>query len=118
MNMSLKEILNAADNIIPLEGEIRGLVRREFPSPDRQSNKPDAAASAESLNGLIQRVTGASTEQIDQVIIELQGLRKMLCGEGDRLNGEIARYASVNQAAMAAMTVIGNSLKQLTALSN
>ncbi len=82
MDMSLKEILSAADKIMPLEGEIRGLVRHDFASP-RKGNEIDAAACAERLNGLIQRVAGASTEQIDQVIIELQSLRKMLSGKSD-----------------------------------
>jgi hypothetical protein len=51
-------------------------------------------------------------EEIDRVILELQGVRDMLRNEGERVSREIAGYASLNHAAMTAMKVIGDSLKQ------
>ena len=51
-------------------------------------------------------------EEIDRVILELQGVRDMLRSEGERVSREIAGYASLNHAAMTAMKVIGDSLKQ------
>jgi hypothetical protein len=51
-------------------------------------------------------------EEIDRVILELQGVRNMLHNEGERVSREIAGYASLSRSAMTAMKVIGDSLKQ------
>jgi hypothetical protein len=51
-------------------------------------------------------------DEIDRVIIELQSVREMLRKEGERVNREIAGYASLSHSAMTAMRVIGDSLKQ------
>src|SRR3972149_1874426 len=67
---------------------------------------------ADNLNALSRRVSGASMEEIDRVILELQGVRDMLRNEGERVSREIAGYASLSHAAMTAMKVIGDSLKQ------
>jgi hypothetical protein len=66
----------------------------------------------DNLNALIRRVSGASMEEIDRVILELQGVREMLRSEGERVGREIAGYASLSHAAMTAMKVIGDSLTQ------
>ena len=67
---------------------------------------------ADNLNALIKRVSSASMEEIDRVILELQGVRDMLRNEGERVSREIAGYASLSHASMTAMKVIGDSLKQ------
>ena len=69
-------------------------------------------AAAENLNALIRRVAGASMEEIDRVILELQGVRDMLRNEGERVSRELAGYASLSHASMTAMKVIADSLKQ------
>ena len=94
------------------EGEIREFVRRDV-APRRE--RPDAPAEApitDNLNGLIRRVSGASMEEIDRVIAELQTVRDMLRHEGERVSREIAGYASLSHAAMTAMKVIGESVQQ------
>jgi hypothetical protein len=80
----------------------------------RQRSEGDVAAdpAAENLNALIRRVAGASMEEIDRVILELQGIRDMLRSEGERVSRELAGYASLSHASMTAMKVIGDSLKQ------
>jgi hypothetical protein len=65
-----------------------------------------AARPAANLDSLIQRVAGASIDEIDEVISELKWLRDALHREGERLSGDIARYARLNQSLMAAMKVI------------
>jgi hypothetical protein len=97
-----------------VEGEIREFVRRDVSFLRRQRNDADAGSDpvSDNLNSLIRRVSGASMEEIDRVILELQGVRDMLRGEGERVSREIAGYASLNHAAMTAMTVIADSLKQ------
>jgi hypothetical protein len=96
------------------EGEIREFVRRDVALSRRQRNDPETAGDpvADNLNTLIRRVSGASMEEIDRVILELQGVRQMLRDEGDRVSREIAGYASLSHAAMTAMTVIADSLTQ------
>jgi len=96
------------------EGEIREFVRRDVATLRRQRSEGDDAAdpAAENLNALIRRVAGASMEEIDRVILELQGIRDMLRSEGERVSRELAGYASLSHASMTAMKVIGDSLKQ------
>lgn len=96
------------------EGEIREFVRRDVaflrrqPRPVTTENEP----VSNNLNSLIRRVSGASMEEIDRVILELQGVRDMLRHEGERVTREVAGYASLSHAAMTAMKVIGDSLTQ------
>jgi hypothetical protein len=96
------------------EGEIREFVRRDVALLRQQRLDGEAAAGpiADNLSALIRRVSGASMEEIDRVILELQGVRDMLRHEGDRVGREIAGYASLNHAAMTAMKVIADSVMQ------
>ena len=96
------------------EGEIREFVRRDVATLRRQRNETDAPPdpAAENLNALIRRIAGASMEEIDRVILELQGVRDLLRSEGERVSRELAGYASLSHASMTAMKVIGDSLKQ------
>lgn len=94
------------------EGEIREFVRRDGGAGQRPRSEPDQPPdpATENLNGLIRRVSGASMEEIDRVIGELQSVRDMLRNEGDRVSREISGYASLSHAAITAMRVIGDSL--------
>jgi hypothetical protein len=88
---------------------------REFVLRDAgRRHEGDAAADppVENLNPLIRRFAGASMEEIDQVIFELQRVRDMLHSESDRLSREIVRYESLNQHLMTGMKVIAENLKQ------
>lgn len=95
------------------EGEIREFVRRDV-APRRAAGGDAAPLEpvADNLNALIRRVSGASMEEIDRVIAELQTVRDMLRHEGERVSREIAGYASLSHAAMTAMKVIGESVTQ------
>jgi hypothetical protein len=109
----LGEIDQAAANAF--EGEIREFVRRDVAFLRRPRNETDNQPQepvAENLNALIRRVSGASMDEIDRVIAELQSVRDMLQAEGERVNREIAGYASLSHAAMTAMKVIGDSITQ------
>ena len=96
------------------EGEVREFIRRDvaFLRQQRTDVEPAGEPVSNNLNSLIRRVSDASMEEIDRVILELQGVRNMLRNEGDRVSREIAGYASLSHAAMTAMKVIGDSLKQ------
>src|SRR4051812_23923460 len=106
----LGDINQAAASAV--EGEIREFVRRDVAHLRRQRTGAEPDPVSDNLNSLIRRVSGASMEEIDRVILELQGVRDMLRNEGERVSREIAGYASLSHAAVTAMKVIGDSLKQ------
>jgi hypothetical protein len=92
-----------------VEGEIRAFVRRDIsvfrrPRPDGSEDAVDNA------NSIIDRVSGASVNEIERVMSELAGVRDMLRSEGERVQREIAGYASLSQAAMTSMKIIADSL--------
>jgi len=96
------------------EGETREFVRSDVLVLHRQRSEVDAAddRAADSLNTLVRRIAGASMEEIERVILELQGVRDTLRSEGERVSRELSGYASLSHASMTAMKVIGDSLKQ------
>ena len=97
-----------------LEGEIREFVRRDVSSLHRQQSEADPAndPAAENLNELIRRVARASIEEIDRVIIELQGVRDMVRSEGERVSREITSYATLSQHLTTGMKVVAENLMQ------
>ena len=94
------------------EGEIREFVRRDVSFWRRQQQQPAAEAVVESVNSLIQRVSGASVEEIERVIGELQTVRDTLRAEGERVQREISGYANLSQQAMSSMKIISDSLSR------
>ena len=96
-----------------VEGEIRGFVRKEFaaarrPLPILEGGEQGAGQ----VNSLIQRVAGASVQEIEKLISELQGLRDYLRSEGDRVQREIAGYVHLSDAAMKSTKIISDSVAQ------
>lgn len=98
------------------EGEIREFVRRDvsFLRRQRPDNavEPADAGNGAGVNAMIKRVSSASMEEIDRVILELQGVRDMLRNEGERVTREISGFASLSHAAITSMRVIAESLEQ------
>jgi hypothetical protein len=96
------------------EGEIREFVRRDIPFLRRPLQEADAESgpASENLNSLIRRISNASMEEIDRVVVELQNVREMLRHEGERIGREIGGYASLSHAALTTMKVISESLQQ------
>ena len=97
-----------------VESETHQFVRRGARSRQRLRSEKDAAASepGDNLNLLIQRVTAASTEEIDRIVLELYDVRDVLRSQGEHVCQNISSYASLNHTAMTAMKVIGENLKQ------
>lgn len=79
----------------------------------RQSDEIDPANSAtENLNVLIRQVSGASMEEIDRLIFELQDVRDTVRAEGERVSREIAGFARLSHAIMSATKSITDTLQQ------
>jgi phytoene/squalene synthetase len=92
------------------EGDIREFIRRDV----AQGRRPHEAGQTgvENATNLIDRVAGASIEEIDRLILELQSMREMLHREGERVRHELSNYAGLSQSAMHAMKVIADTLAQ------
>ncbi len=114
----LERMNDVDDAVSAFEGEIREFVRRDVSGqrrPREQAGPPHPngdETSADNVNALIQRVSGASMDEIDRVVSELRNMREMLRTEGERVSREISGYAGLSHAAMTAMKVIGESLSQ------
>jgi hypothetical protein len=108
-----REAAQAPTDVAGFEGEIREFIRRDVTPVRRVRGEPQTAETAtEHVNMLLARVAGASMEEIDRVILELQSIRDMLRSEGERVTRDIAGYASLSHAAMTSMRVIADSLEQ------
>ena len=83
-----------------------------IPLRRRRDDIDPANSASENLNVLIRRVSGASMEEIDRLLFELQGLRETLCTKGERVSREIAEFARLSHAAMAATKIIADTLDQ------
>ncbi len=79
----------------------------------RQAEPSDAEMSANNLGTLLRRVSEASTHEIENLIGELQTLRKKLQTNGDRIQRDIAEYAELSQQVMQLTTIISESVKKL-----
>jgi hypothetical protein len=94
------------------EGQIKEFVRRDITF--RRKPRPDNAgdSAVEHINSAIQRVAGASFDDIDLVIAALQVMKETLRQEGERVQREIVGYASLSHSATTSMKVIAESLDQ------
>lgn len=95
------------------EGEIREFIRRDV-SMRRPTRSEDGGndAGVESISNLIDRVSGASVEEIDRLVAQLQSMREMLHREGERVRRELTGYAGLSQSAMTSMKIISDTLAQ------
>lgn len=60
--------------------------------------RSEADSAIEYLNALMRRVSGASMEDIDRVILDLESVRARLRNEGRRVSREVADYESLSHA--------------------
>jgi len=101
------------------EGEIREFVRKDVaPWRSKRPETPADIPATDNVSMLVQRVAGASLGEIDHVMDELRTMREFLRAEGDRVQREIAGYATVSQAAAASMKVISESMEQWRTAAN
>ena len=111
--------LTAASEV---EAGIRDFVRNDIaylrrPAPSMAGGTdapadPNAEATVNSVNSLIQRVAGTSLAEIENLISELESLRDLLHAEGQRVQREISGYAQLSQAAMKSTRMIADNVSQ------
>src|SRR5262249_21968369 len=111
--MTIAEPLASGEDKL-LESEIGRKIRIERTEASfRQTESGDVEPSAENLGNLLRRVSKASMGEIDNLISELQTLRRKLQTDGDRIERDIAKYAELNQQVMQLTTIISDSVKKL-----
>jgi len=81
----------------------------------RQFEMGDGQTSADNLGVLVRRVSESSTQQIENLVGELQTLRKKLYSDGNRIQREIEEHAVLNQQIMQLTTIIFESMSRLPA---
>jgi hypothetical protein len=85
---------------------------RNVTSPETAPLEPNADATVNNVNSLIQRVAGTSLAEIEKLIAELESLRDLLHAEGQRVQREISGYAQLSQAAMKSTRMISENVTQ------
>ena len=68
--------------------------------------------SGKDLGTLLGRVTERSTREVDNLIDELQELRKKVT-DRDRIQGEIARHSELSRGVMQLTSIISDNVKKL-----
>jgi hypothetical protein len=96
-----------------LGGNVRALTRTSEAS--HRSGNASGEMSGDNLGTLLRRVSEASTREIETLIDELHGLRKKLENQGERIQSDIAKYASLSQGVMQLTTAISENVKRLPA---
>jgi hypothetical protein len=69
--------------------------------------------TATELSTLLGRVSGATTREIDDLIGDLQLLRRKLQADGNRIQRDITEYASLSQSVMQLTKIVSDSVKKL-----
>jgi hypothetical protein len=79
----------------------------------RQVGNSDDEMSPNDLGTLLRRVSETSIREIEELIVELERLRKKLQTDGDRIQRDIAAYAELSQRVMQLTSIISDSVKKL-----
>jgi hypothetical protein len=95
---------------VETEGNIREL---RDTAAFRPSESLDGGTTANDLGNLLDRVSGTSTKEIDNLIDDLQTLRKKLQADSNRIQRDIAEYASLSQSVMQLTKIVSDSVKKL-----
>jgi hypothetical protein len=95
-----------------VRNDIAYLRRPQVASPETAPLEPNADATVNNVNSLIQRVAGTSLAEIEKLISELESLRDLLHAEGQRVQREISGYAQLSQAAMKSTRMIAENVTQ------
>jgi hypothetical protein len=104
-----REIEKSAE--VDVEGNIRELARGSAALRPAETGEVDMTAN--NLGALLQRVSGTSAREIDNLIGELQSLREKLRTDGSRLQRDITEYASLSQQVMQVTKIISESVRKL-----
>jgi hypothetical protein len=80
--------------------------------PFRQTESDDDT-TANNLSAMLDRVSGTSTKEIDNLIGDLHAIRKKLQADSNRIQRDIAEYAALSQSVMQLTKIVSDSIKKL-----
>lgn len=109
-NVAVAEVEDGIREFV--RNDIAYLRRPQVASPDTAPIDPNAEATVNNVNSLIQRVAGTSLAEIEKLIAELESLRDLLHAEGQRVQREISGYAQLSHAAMKSTRMIADNVTQ------
>jgi hypothetical protein len=84
----------------------------------RQAESGDYEISANNLNTLLRRELETPTRDIDNLIGELEILRKKLQTDANRIERDIVEYAELSQHVMQLTTIISQTVKKIRSASD
>jgi hypothetical protein len=79
----------------------------------RQVENGDDEVAANSLEGLLRRVSEVSTSEIENLVDEFHGLRKKLETDLSRIQRDIAKHRELSQAVTQLAASISDGMKEL-----
>ena len=100
----IDQVVNAFED--KLRESLRHLPHQRGSERNNQANN----FSAENVNEVIRSVAGASIEEIDGVIRQLETMRERLRNEAERVSREIVGFANLSQASISAMKILSDGL--------
>jgi hypothetical protein len=104
MSIYARERSSELDTLADVTGEIQDFVRQQRSDADGQTVTND-------LVSLLARAARSSTQEIDQVMAELQRLRERVQGDGVRVQRNLVEYATLAQSTLETTKVISESLR-------
>ncbi len=103
------------------EVEVGGNIQELLPGTTtalRGGEASDAETSVDNLTALLRQVSEGATREIENLIGELQALRKKLYSDGNRIQRDIAEHAALSQQVVQLTNIISESVKKLPAVPN
>ncbi|SRR6266540_577487 len=94
-----------------IEGDIREYVRSDV-VPGRRRRERGSECASENVTLIVERVAGASIQEIDNLIAELHAVREYLQSEGERVQRELTDYAQATQSALASVRIMVENVGQ------
>ncbi len=107
MNVAMTErsTVNAIAITSGMERDLREYGHEDVGSGPRRREMGDEFES-ENVASIVERVAGASIQEIDNLIEELHAVREYLLAEGERVQRELTAYAQATQTALASVRIM------------
>jgi hypothetical protein len=111
MSILKPRALSRSDKPAELEGNIGELVRRNSNTIRQATANSDQAARE--LAGLVRRISGDSTREVDHLINGLTHLRQKLDDEAKRIQRDIMEFASFSQSVMQMTKIVTDGMTRV-----
>jgi hypothetical protein len=112
--MVSKSLITVKDK--PLEPELEGNIRTvvwDSAAARKAVVGEDDQMSADDLAAMLRKTSRVSMDEVDLLIRELQTLRRKLQTEGERIERDIAEYATLSAQSTQLTKIVVDGVKQL-----